>query len=250
MDDDHIMFNVGGKIYQTTRTTIDVWPMTLLGMLLRQHPDKKELFIDRDGEMFRWVLMWYRMGMLVDCTAVDVPEEVWDAELAYYGIGEHQITVAEEGGGASLGDKEPKKRKRAQQEEVLKNKAEELATRKEEQIEAATMARMERYAELLAYLLDQKAQGIGVFEFYSNTLRYPDSVDARSRVNPAWIAHWFKYEFRDYCADLGITVKIVDHFVNSKRKTFTCPPAIAISPLNIVDAAIGHSYVKMSVECG
>lgn len=63
-----IVFNVGGTKYETSVSTIETFPDTLLGMLLRRHLEKvqqeqevgelEEIFLDRDGSMFRWILHW------------------------------------------------------------------------------------------------------------------------------------------------------------------------------------------------
>ncbi len=55
-----ITFNVGGKRYETTPATIEMFPNSLLAMLVRRHLEP-EIFIDRDGELFRWVLYWYQV---------------------------------------------------------------------------------------------------------------------------------------------------------------------------------------------
>ena len=79
---DFIVLNVGGTRYQTTRTTIHKHPETMLSVLLNNtNKDTKEIFIDHDGELFRWILLWYRTGVLEPCTVAG-----WDATLAFYGI--------------------------------------------------------------------------------------------------------------------------------------------------------------------
>lgn len=79
---DFIVLNVGGIRYQTTRTTIHKHPETMLSVLLNNtSKDAAEIFIDHDGELFRWILLWYRTGVLEPCTVAG-----WDATLAFYGI--------------------------------------------------------------------------------------------------------------------------------------------------------------------
>lgn len=79
---DLITLNVGGIRYQTTRTTIHKHQETMLSALLRNtSEDTREIFIDHDGDLFRWILLWYRTGALEPCEFVG-----WDATLAFYGI--------------------------------------------------------------------------------------------------------------------------------------------------------------------
>lgn len=79
---DFIVLNVGGTRYQTTRTTIHKHPETMLSVLLNNtSKDTAEIFIDHDGELFRWILLWYRTGVLEPCKIAG-----WDATLAFYGI--------------------------------------------------------------------------------------------------------------------------------------------------------------------
>lgn len=88
---ERIAINVGGKKYETTRTTLDLFPNSFVGMLSRRHPTAPELFIDRDGKLFRWILYWYQTRILVDHNTAGVPLEVWDAELQFYGIGDEEL---------------------------------------------------------------------------------------------------------------------------------------------------------------
>ncbi|RUS34347.1 BTB/POZ protein [Jimgerdemannia flammicorona] len=82
---DRIVFDVGGKRYKTTRATINVYPETLLARLVSEpNPNFQEIFIDRNGELFQYVLNFYRnQGTL------HVPAQVHYSvaqELVYYGF--------------------------------------------------------------------------------------------------------------------------------------------------------------------
>jgi hypothetical protein len=59
-----IRLNVGGTPYEVTLSTLMKFPDTMLAALAserwRQHSDRHELiFIDRDGDLFRYILAWY-----------------------------------------------------------------------------------------------------------------------------------------------------------------------------------------------
>lgn len=58
--DRNVIFNVSGKRFESSISSIELHPDTLLGMLLRRKTDDMfEIFIDRDSKMFRWILYWY-----------------------------------------------------------------------------------------------------------------------------------------------------------------------------------------------
>lgn len=70
MDDTHILrLNVGGYIYTTTRSTVGKYPDSMLGVMFKGDiPSKTDqdgnYFIDRDGQMFRYILNFCRSGKL------------------------------------------------------------------------------------------------------------------------------------------------------------------------------------------
>lgn len=80
-----VTFNVGGVRYTTTRATISAHPDTMLAMVLR-HNENDEIFIDHDGEMFRFILFWYRSGTLALHTDVGVSQEIWQAYVDYFAL--------------------------------------------------------------------------------------------------------------------------------------------------------------------
>uniref|UniRef100_A0A3B4X1V2 BTB domain-containing protein n=1 Tax=Seriola lalandi dorsalis TaxID=1841481 RepID=A0A3B4X1V2_SERLL len=62
-----IVLNVSGTKFQTWRDTLERYPDTLLGSSERDfffHEDSKEYFFDRDPDIFRHILNFYRTGKL------------------------------------------------------------------------------------------------------------------------------------------------------------------------------------------
>ncbi|XP_048352665.1 potassium voltage-gated channel subfamily D member 3 isoform X2 [Sphaerodactylus townsendi] len=85
--DELIILNVSGRRFQTWRTTLERYPDTLLGSTEKEfffNEDTKEYFFDRDPEVFRSILNFYRTGKLhyprYECISA------YDEELAFYGI--------------------------------------------------------------------------------------------------------------------------------------------------------------------
>ncbi|XP_018100233.1 potassium channel, voltage gated Shal related subfamily D, member 3 L homeolog isoform X1 [Xenopus laevis] len=85
--DEVIILNVSGRRFQTWRTTLERYPDTLLGSTEKEfffNEETKEYFFDRDPEVFRSILNFYRTGKLhyprYECISA------YDEELAFYGI--------------------------------------------------------------------------------------------------------------------------------------------------------------------
>ncbi|XP_056414256.1 potassium voltage-gated channel subfamily D member 3 isoform X2 [Hyla sarda] len=86
-EDELIILNVSGRRFQTWRTTLERYPDTLLGSTEKDfffNEETKEYFFDRDPEVFRAILNFYRTGKLhyprYECISA------YDEELSFYGI--------------------------------------------------------------------------------------------------------------------------------------------------------------------
>ncbi|RVE71641.1 hypothetical protein OJAV_G00053890 [Oryzias javanicus] len=82
-----IILNVSGTKFQTWRTTLERYPDTLLGSTERDfffHEESNEYFFDRDPDIFRHILNFYRTGKLhyprQECISA------YDEELTFFGI--------------------------------------------------------------------------------------------------------------------------------------------------------------------
>ncbi|XP_027007270.1 potassium voltage-gated channel subfamily D member 2 isoform X2 [Tachysurus fulvidraco] len=82
-----IILNVSGSKFQTWRNTLERYPDTLLGSTERDffyHEETNEYFFDRDPDIFRHILNFYRTGKLHyprhECISA------YDEELAFFGI--------------------------------------------------------------------------------------------------------------------------------------------------------------------
>ncbi|GCB73488.1 hypothetical protein scyTo_0002571 [Scyliorhinus torazame] len=85
--DELIILNVSGRRFQTWKNTLERFPDTLLGSTEKEfffHEESKEYFFDRDPDIFRNVLNFYRTGKLHyprhECISA------YDEELAFFGI--------------------------------------------------------------------------------------------------------------------------------------------------------------------
>ncbi|XP_013855444.1 potassium voltage-gated channel subfamily D member 2 [Austrofundulus limnaeus] len=82
-----LVLNVSGTKFETWRDTLERYPDTLLGSSEREyffHQDTNEYFFDRDPDIFRHILNFYRTGTLhyprQECISA------YDEELAFFGI--------------------------------------------------------------------------------------------------------------------------------------------------------------------
>ncbi|KAL8611203.1 hypothetical protein ACOMHN_013634 [Nucella lapillus] len=85
--DDKLLINVSGRKFETWRTTLEKYPDTLLGSNEKEFffdEESKEYFFDRDPDLFRHILNYYRTGRLHypkhECISA------YDEELAFFGI--------------------------------------------------------------------------------------------------------------------------------------------------------------------
>eukprot|EP00061_Rhincodon_typus_P003593 g20469.t1 len=85
--DEMLVVNVSGRRFQTWKETLDRYPDTLLGSSEKEFffsEDTQEYFFDRDADMFRHILNFYRTGKLhyprQECIAA------FDEELAFFGV--------------------------------------------------------------------------------------------------------------------------------------------------------------------
>lgn len=86
-EDEKFVINVSGRRFETWRNTVEKYPDTLLGSSERDFfydEQLKEYFFDRDPDIFRHILNYYRTGKLHypkhECLMA------YDEELAFFGI--------------------------------------------------------------------------------------------------------------------------------------------------------------------
>ncbi|XP_002733127.3 BTB/POZ domain-containing protein KCTD6-like [Saccoglossus kowalevskii] len=98
-DDEIVNLNVGGKLYSTTRSTLTRYPDTMLGaMFSGRMPSLKDAqgnyFIDRNGDMFKYILEFLRNGSII------LPEDFKEftalsVEVDFYQVAELTECLAE-----------------------------------------------------------------------------------------------------------------------------------------------------------
>ncbi|UYV81102.1 KCND3 [Cordylochernes scorpioides] len=86
-EDEKFVINVSGRRFETWRNTVEKYPDSLLGSNEREFfydEESKEYFFDRDPDIFRHILNYYRTGKLHypkhECLMA------YDEELAFFGI--------------------------------------------------------------------------------------------------------------------------------------------------------------------
>ncbi|XP_074604000.1 potassium voltage-gated channel protein Shal [Brevipalpus obovatus] len=86
-EDEKFVINVSGRRFETWRNTVEKYPDTLLGSNEREFfydEETREYFFDRDPDIFRHILNYYRTGKLHypkhECLMQ------YDEELAFFGI--------------------------------------------------------------------------------------------------------------------------------------------------------------------
>ncbi|KAL7545887.1 hypothetical protein ACHAWF_009243 [Thalassiosira exigua] len=83
-----VRFNVGGKHFETARTLIEQYSDTVLARLISERWDGddpgRDVFIDRDGDLFSLVLNYMRYGSIT--LPATLPLDMFTRELDFYGI--------------------------------------------------------------------------------------------------------------------------------------------------------------------
>lgn len=88
---DRITLNVGGVRYQTTRSTLCSYKGSMLEKMFdgnfKEKPDEDgSYFIDRDGELFKYVLHVLRNGKITVKNIAIIKEDRINIELDYFGL--------------------------------------------------------------------------------------------------------------------------------------------------------------------
>ena len=94
-DDDMVVLNIGGTRFETRMRTLRRWPETRLAKTTRKDADNyreqfDEYFYDRDPEMFRCIIDFYRNGILH--FPHDICGPVIHYELSYWEIDEQYVS--------------------------------------------------------------------------------------------------------------------------------------------------------------
>ena len=92
MSQDIVKLNVGGRIYSTSRSILTRYPDSMLGAMfggnlpLENNTDSDgNYFIDRDGELFRYILNFLRVSKLI------LPNSFQDTEAFQMEVDFYQI---------------------------------------------------------------------------------------------------------------------------------------------------------------
>lgn len=119
--DQRLKINVSGRGFEVWRNTLEKYPDTLLGSNERDFfydDETKEYFFDRDPDIFKHILNYYRTGRLHlprnECVSS------FDEELAFFGIMPDVIS--------DCCYEEYREKKREAQEQLIENEQEALAT--------------------------------------------------------------------------------------------------------------------------
>jgi len=82
-------FNLQGTHkYTIAISNLQKFPDTLLAKMVYYNGNNKEHFISQDGELFRYICMFYNLNVLVGHEYAQVPKSVWDAYVDYFGLTE------------------------------------------------------------------------------------------------------------------------------------------------------------------
>ncbi|KAI6176100.1 hypothetical protein M3Y97_00762100 [Aphelenchoides bicaudatus] len=87
VSDEKLIINISGRRFETWRNTLEKFPETLLGSNEKDFfydNETMEYFFDRDPDLFRYILTFYRTGKLhypkTECLVN------YDDELSFFGI--------------------------------------------------------------------------------------------------------------------------------------------------------------------
>ena len=92
ISEQRIVFNVSGRRFETCKNTLNRYPGTLLGSEGKEQyfdPQTKEYFFDRDPDLFRYILNFYRSGKLHFPQGECVNS--FEEELSFFGITHESI---------------------------------------------------------------------------------------------------------------------------------------------------------------
>ena len=95
-------FNVGGQHYEVSRSLLQSHPDTMLAKSASdqwQEDPESEIFIERDGARFRFVMDYLRDGNVT--LPITETKEAFVAELEYYNIATNVDTIRQIAGAAA-----------------------------------------------------------------------------------------------------------------------------------------------------
>ncbi|KAL7480628.1 hypothetical protein ACHAW6_006303 [Cyclotella cf. meneghiniana] len=85
---DKIKLNVGGKRFEVSRSLIKQYSDSMIARLVsdnwRKTDQAEAIFIDRDGDLFGYILNYMRYGSIV--LPVNLPKSMFQRELDFYGL--------------------------------------------------------------------------------------------------------------------------------------------------------------------
>eukprot|EP00536_Pseudo-nitzschia_multiseries_P002262 jgi/Psemu1/115870/gw1.30.53.1 len=126
-----VRFDVGGTVYKVSRSLLELFPNTMLSRMVsetwqevqvaRDEEDPSEaapIFVDRDGERFRYVLDYMRDGQKASLP-ITISKKGFLKDLEYYGFDDvdaESITV--EGSSLAVYQKMKKRMRKLDQETV------------------------------------------------------------------------------------------------------------------------------------
>ena len=107
-----VQFDVGGRVFKTSRSLIDQHEDTMLARLVsdtwQEDPTNKAVFIDRDGDIFAQVLNYLRYGSI--SLPDNIVKDMFLRDLDFYGVvpEEGSVKSASEGWASKIDDRRDK----------------------------------------------------------------------------------------------------------------------------------------------